>query len=182
MTGVSIPLIQVRLLSIITRNLNSVGIKLQYDLNIGLFQTGNTMVRSQENLGNHVIKMWDDEKGYFVVTLPESSRKTVDIYIEGNLDLFRQWDNSKPIYTIQDVSGGNVVLTPYLKERLGELNQWVSNHELEAYVAIVMEESFTGHVMRTFGRLLTMSSKRLHQMFFTDIKQAEKWIVEQQNK
>lgn len=140
------------------------------------------MAITEENLGHDVIRSWDDERGYFLVKLPESSRETVDIYINTNLEMFRSWDNTKPIYTIQDISGGNVVLTPYLKGRLNEINQSVKDNKLNAYVALVMEESFTGQVMRTFGRLLNMNAKNLHQMFFTDMKQAEKWIAEHQHK
>jgi len=138
------------------------------------------MFDTAEILENNVTIQWNADRSVALVTLTESNRKTVDTYIETNLDIFRKWDKSKPIFTIQDISGGKVTLTPYMKERLKEFTDYVNTNKVTMRTALVMENNFTGQVMRTFGRLFGGNSHYLKLVFFTSIDQAHEWIIKQQ--
>ena len=138
------------------------------------------MFDSKEEIGNNVTISWSVDKSSVLITLPESSRNSVDIYINTNLEILQNWDVNKPIYMIQNVSSGQVQSTPYLKGRLEEINNVVKTRKINAYVALIIRDDFVGHIMRTFGRLFASNVRTLDQRFFTDQQQAEEWVAKQQ--
>lgn len=54
------------------------------------------------------------------------------------------------------------------------------SNQINSCTAIVMENNFTGHVMRAFGRLFTINARHLTQVYFTQMSQAQEWIQKQQ--
>lgn len=138
------------------------------------------MLNQQEQLAKTVSRHWSEDQSTVIFTMSDSSRESVTAYIDGNLDVLKNWDKSKILYTIQDISGPAVMLTPYLKDRLNEVTDHIKSNRLYVRTAIVMENNFTGQVMRAFGRLFTINARYLRQAYFTDMAQAQEWIRKQQ--
>jgi hypothetical protein len=134
-----------------------------------------------EDLGSNVTQHWNNNKTIVTFKMSDSKRSSVDAYIEGNLDVLKTWDKSKPLYTIQDIANPAVTLTPYLKQRLNEITDYVKSNQITVRSAIVMENNFTGQVMRAFGRLFTINARYLKQLYFTDMSKAQEWIKQQEN-
>lgn len=133
-----------------------------------------------EELGNNVTQRWSDDKSTVIFTMSDSNRSSVDAYIIGNLEVLSNWDKSNTLYTIQDIANPNVTLTPYLKARLSEITDYVKSNQITVKSAIVMENNFTGQVMRAFGRLFTINARYLKQVYFTDMSKALEWVQNQQ--
>ena len=60
---------------------------------------------STEDLGNDVIRSWDDELSCYIFSVPNSERATIDTYIDGVLETFGGWDLSQSYYGIIDLRG-----------------------------------------------------------------------------
>lgn len=140
------------------------------------------MFGEAEKLGDSVTLSWNTDKSVALFTLDNSKREVVDAYIEGNLQILRTWDKAKTLYTVQDISSGQVALTPYLKARLNEITDYVKTNQINVTTAIVMKNNFTGQVMRAFGRLFTRNAHYLKQVYFIDMSQAQEWVKKQQSK
>lgn len=137
--------------------------------------------REIEQLEVGVTKHWNKDRTVVTFTMSDVSRKAVDAYISGNLEVLGNWDKTKTLFTIQDISNPNISLTPYLKSRLDEITNFIKTNEVNVCTAIVMENNFTGQVMRAFGRLFTVNARYLNQVYFTDLTQATGWISKQKN-
>lgn len=140
------------------------------------------MIQTPEQAIDSVTHHWDTDLGAVLFEMSDTTRSSVDAYIESNLEILRTWDNTKTLYTIQDISNEAVALTPYLKARLGEVTAYINSNKIQVCTAIVMGNDFTGQVMRIFGRLFTLNARYLKQVYFTDMPAARSWIAFQQNK
>ncbi len=133
-----------------------------------------------QDLGNNVVLQWNNEKTQVTYTLSASRRDAVDTYIESNLDILKNWDHTKTLYTIQDISDDNVALTPYLRERLNEITDYVKDNHIQVRTSVVLSDNLTGQLMQVFGRVFTINAKYLKQAYFTDMLSAQSWINKQQ--
>ena len=131
-----------------------------------------------EQLGDDVIKEWNPDQSLFKFMLANSSRATVDIYIEGNLEILRDWNNQYPIYEIQDLTHKDLSFTPYLKARINDITSLIKEREITAYVAIVVTNNLTGQFIKAFGRIFEASQRT---QFFDDMSQAQTWIEKMQS-
>jgi len=138
------------------------------------------MTTAVKQSDSNVTQHWSDDKTTITFKMLDSTRLSVDTYINGNLEVLREWDKSQTLYTIQDIANPNVTLTPYLKQRLSEVTDFIKTHQIPVRSAIVMENNFTGQVMQAFGRLFTINAKYLTQVYFTDMSKAQEWINKQQ--
>lgn len=138
------------------------------------------MSQTLEQLAPNVTRRRDNALHTVLFEMKDTSRDSVDAYIEGNLEILRNQDKTQTLYTIQDISNPAVTLTPYLKERLNEVTAYIKNNKIQVCTAIVMADNFTGRVMRIFGRLFTINARYLTQVYFTDMSSARNWIASQQ--
>jgi len=130
-------------------------------------------------LENGVVKTWDSDASILTFTIPNSNRATVDTYIEAVLESVKNWDTSNPYYGIQDITSPDVSLTPYLRGRLPEITQLFMDKEINSYIVLVMDNSFTAGVMKAFGRLMSRNTPFVTINFVTDISKAHEWIAKQ---
>lgn len=122
---------------------------------------------------------WNEDHSLVIFTIQNSNRETIDEYIEANLDILRNWDQSDPIYKIQDLSHKNLNFTPYFRGRLNEVAASIKERKLNVVVAIVVGNSLTGHLMQAFGRLFATNVSHLKQRYFVGMSDAQAWIDEE---
>jgi len=138
------------------------------------------MTTEIENLDNDITMEWNISQTQVTFTMSASHRNAVDSYIDANLDILKKWDHAKILYTIQDISSPDVALTPYLKERLNEITDYIKSNQIQVRTGVVLSNNLTGQLMQIFGRIFTINAKYLKQVYFTDIKSAQDWIDRQQ--
>lgn len=114
-----------------------------------------------------------------IYSLHNSKRNTVDAYIDNNLKMLSEAPDGTTIYSLHDLSGGNVPLTPYLRNRLNEVTSYINSSSNPVRTAIVMENDFMGQVMQSFGRIFNMRSRNLVQRYFVNRDDALSWLREQ---
>lgn len=140
------------------------------------------MNMAKENTDNHALIQWNDDHTIVTVTLMGTNRADIDRYIETNLEILRNWEKGETTYLIQNVSGEAVSFTPYLKGRLGEIENLMKTEQLRVFAAIIVGNNLTGHVIQAFGRLFMSNLKDVHQRFFMNMADAHTWLEkEQQN-
>ena len=140
------------------------------------------MSHTIEQFGEYITKTWHDEESYFMVKLTDSSRQTLDVYYDVVNNLYKSWDNTIPLYFIQDITDDKISLTPYFRSQIDNLNKQVEKYNINFYLAVVTQNNFTGQIMRMFGRLFANKQDGLNLAFFTDLQKAHDWIVEQKAK
>lgn len=137
------------------------------------------MQQTIEKLSENVIRRWDTELGAVVFEVSNSDRDSIDVYIESNLETLKEWDKSKPLYMIQDVSNEAVSLTPYLQGRLKEVMVYIKDNQMQVCTALVLTNNLSGQMSRVFGRLFTTNVRHVKQSYFTDMASARNWIASQ---
>jgi len=140
------------------------------------------MLQTVEKLSDTVTRREDTDLSVVIFEILDSNRSSVDVYIDSNLETLRNWDKTKPLYLIQDISNKAVALTPYLKERLNEIMAYIKDNQMQVRTALVIPNDFNGRVAQMFGRLFTANGHYMKQSYFTDIASARNWIISQQKK
>lgn len=127
-------------------------------------------------LGDHVTLEWLDEGRIAVFVMKNSTRSAVDAYIDGNLDVIRNWDDSKLFCVMTDASSPDVAVTPYLRERLNEVSDLIKTRELRGFSALVMQRGFMTSIIRLAGNTFLRRAGKLHQRYFLNREQALEWL------
>jgi hypothetical protein len=61
---------------------------------------------------------WLSDHRIMIMTASDSSRGTVDVWINRSMELLREWPADKPWMTIIDATNPKVARTPYMRDRL----------------------------------------------------------------
>lgn len=90
--------------------------------------------------------------------------------------MLAQWDKSKVYYTLQDVSHPDVMMTPYLREKLNEVMNYINKNKIQVRSALVLSPGFAGTMLKTFGGILNIRARYMIQRYFTDEAEAMAWL------
>lgn len=124
-----------------------------------------------EQLGHGATCEWLFDRQIVVMTATDSTRGTVDAWVNKCIDVANTWPANRPFCTMVDASGPNLSRTPYMRERLKDLR--AVRTDLKWYTAMVAPKSYLMQLM-SYG-LRVMQSNRETRIFF-EREEAIKWL------
>lgn len=135
-----------------------------------------------ENIADGVKRQWILDGDVVLYTMTDSSKDNVDAYIESNIQMVREWPRPKPFLNVQDISSGEVLLTPYFRTRLQEVEAVLKEYKQDGFSAIILPDTFMFRIFSMFGRFFTQRvGTGLEQRYFTDTDKGIEWITEKRN-
>jgi hypothetical protein len=94
----------------------------------------------------------------FEVAISSGARQDIDTYCDVNLAALQKWDASQPYLSLQDVSGEQVTLTPYFRERLQAIIALIKGSGLTGHSVIVLSNSVKGRALQIYGQTGSLKS------------------------
>jgi hypothetical protein len=140
-------------------------------------QHSNLKPSSQNDSGFLLERIFDDQ--IIVITIKDSSRETIDSWIDAIIKLVETWPADKPVFAIQDFSQRKTGPTPYSRARAKETTSTIA--KLNGYVAMVLPTTFIGQLIRIFYRNASRLNVKRGNMVgkvFTDREKAIGWLKE----
>jgi hypothetical protein len=145
---------------------------------MGLLQSPNQFsdasARTAMNMKPNVSVDWLHGGKIVVFTVNAMTTRTVvDEWFDLVAGVVRSWPPDKPYLAMQNVSDKRVNLTPYARSRVREFDNLLTH--LQGRIAIVLPNTFTGHLIRLF--LTTMRwQKKLPTEGFLSYQDGLNWL------
>ncbi len=117
---------------------------------------------------------WLHDRQIVIFTLKAvTTRAVVDQWFDCVAGVVKSWPADKVYLAMQNVSDKRVTLTPYARVRIREFDELVKH--LHGRIAIVLPNTFTGHLIRIF--LTTMRwQKKLPTEGFLSFRDGLAWL------
>lgn len=119
------------------------------------------------------------EDQIIIFAIKDSSRDTIDHWIDTINQLVDAWPADKLVFALQDFSQRKVGPTPYSRARAKEVTSKMT--ALKGYVAMVLPSTLVGHLIRIFYRgssNFNTQRGKMQAKVFTDRSQAVDWLKE----
>lgn len=124
-------------------------------------------------VSDNVTFRWLHDGQAFAVEIRSSRRDDIDAALNANFAAIYQWDNTQPVYSLQNLSHPDINITPYFKSRLGELEGVVEECGVQGTSIIILNNGFTGQLMKHLLRFFVSRTKgAIQQVVFTDAQEA----------
>ena len=115
---------------------------------------------------------WLLNRQIVLVTLKDMSRGTVNLWVDSVSPIMRDWPRSQSFRLIYNAADPRVALTPYLRTKLAEFNQFSGG--LEGRVALILAKSFVGQMTQLFLR--TQRHPGIETRIFFSYDEAFAWV------
>lgn len=128
-----------------------------------------------KELINGVTFQWlNDETCLFTIT--DVHREAVDMYIDTNIAMLNNWDKSKTMRVMHDISHDNVSLTPYFRKRLNDVVPAINASGVSGISGVVMGGGFMETIIVFFGNAFNRKTPTFKQRYFTDQQKCLDWV------
>ena len=124
-----------------------------------------------EQLGHGATCEWLFDRQMIVMTAQDSTRGSVDTWVDKCIDIANKWPANRPFCIVVDASNPSLSRTPYMRDRLKGLR--TVRTDLSWYVAMVAPKSYLMQLM-SYG-LRVMQSNRETRIFF-EREEAVQWL------
>ncbi len=131
-----------------------------------------------EQLHSAVTREWLYDKQLVIFTIKDISRAAVDAAIQGFYDTMGAWPLDRPYLAINDFSAPRDALTPYVRERVEEVNKF--RPELKGHIAIVTRWGVLAQLMQVY--VATHPGIHRERRVFFHRDNALKWLIGLMNK
>ena len=131
-----------------------------------------------QDFGHGVTFEWIEGGRIAVFTMKDSTRASVDTFINVNIALAEQ-HRGKTIYIFNDAASPHISLTPYLRQKVTNLAGTLEALGITATMATLVEPGFFSTIAKIFGSILSKSTPHITQNFFNDRDEALDWLKAQ---
>ena len=120
-----------------------------------------------EQIAQNLFREWAFDRQIVIYTVRDISRDTIDAWSRLILDTIEAWPVGQPFLALFDLSFPEASLTPYVRDRLGEVMD--SQHDLRGRTALVMRKGFLVSLIQIYLRN-RRPGKRQRQIFFSRVE------------
>lgn len=121
---------------------------------------------------------WIENNTVVVFSLQDTTRQSVDQFVDEVTRTREAWDKTQPFLAIYDVSHGNILLTSYVRERSMELAENPPPDLFGAY-AVVVARTIIGTLIITFFNGFSNDHPYFKGRAFRNFDYALQWVQEQ---
>ena len=123
-----------------------------------------------------VLFQWIESNAIARFTVKDSTRNSIDIYIDSSIALLKSWNPQKKLYTLHDISTPQFTMTPYTRTRLNEVSQTIKEGNVQTVSAIYMMASYQTALISFFGNIFTANARHTTQQYFINEAEALHWL------
>lgn len=131
-----------------------------------------------EHVAEGVTKQWIHDGKILVMTMENPQRDTVDAWAEEMLRIHQAWPAAQRYLTLQDQSADSMTVTPYLRERAGEVDKDALKFAQNGKLALVFPNTITNQIMRLVAGSFGQRHRSVKRKFFVDRDDAIAWLLE----
>lgn len=121
---------------------------------------------------------WIQDDRIVVFSLGDTTRQSVDQFVDEVKTTRTSWDTTKPLLAIYDVSHGNILLNSYVRTRSLELAENPPPDLYGAY-AVVVSDTIIGTLVTVFLNLFSDKHPSFKGRAFHNFEQSVQWLNEQ---
>jgi hypothetical protein len=129
------------------------------------------VVSDIEVLAPGVTCQWFSNRRIFAMTASDSSRSSVDAWINRAMKILQDWPANQLWLIVIDASSPKVMRTPYMRERIRVL--LAARPEIRGYIAFIPPKTYLAQVMKLGAKLIR--GPMITEVFFSHDK-AIKWL------
>jgi hypothetical protein len=131
-----------------------------------------------ETIAEDVEREWRHNGRLVIFRLKNVTRASIDAFIDSQLQGIRTFPVGLMMFSMLDISGDAMTLTPYFRDRLEELVAAISQRNLTGYSAIVMPDGFKHRIFRVMSQFFPRQVGKFEQKYFLDREEGKLWIEE----
>jgi hypothetical protein len=117
-----------------------------------------------EQIAPNLFREWACDRQIVIYTVRDISRDTIDAWAKLILDTIDTWPAGHPFLALFDLNFPEASLTPYVRDRLGEVMD--SQHNLKGRTVLVMRKGFLVNLARIYLRNRKLGIRE-RQIFFS---------------
>ena len=119
-------------------------------------------------------RQWIRDRRIVVFKLTNSSRELTDAWFAAVVETYKQCPPGQSYLCLQDLSQGNLTITPYGRQRTSELSSLYP--ELRGRTAVLVSKSLMGQMMKGLLRLIGNRETGRNRRIFFHKDEALRWL------
>lgn len=128
-------------------------------------------------IGNGVFFEWLNDGKVAAFDIHNNARISIETYVEALLMLVKEWSPSDPFSLLILANRQGAEITRYFRDRLGEVNDAVTEKGLGGRIAIVVKRDIFVQVARGILRVQnSLTKKQIATQFFFERDEAMEWL------